>query len=413
MIRFSALMRLILLAALTASGCGGVEHPGEQSSAARSGTKLGDFTGSGPGTLIDAYTWPDIDGRLRDVTSLAARITYTSTSGINESYPKVTGSVFVPKGNPPEAGWPLIAFGHPPTGIRPECAPSSSPTLLDSVTTVAALVSAGFVVTVSDYQGLGRSEIYHPYLDSTTVGYDLIDSVRAARRLVPNTSDRWVALGASQGGQAAWAANEMVENAGGTLHLLGTVSVAPIADVNGFADAAAAGALTKDQQLALQAYLASLKAEYSDFDLDPFRRGIVQEKWDVLSACAGPAAEERLKVADQITADDLRPSNPEAVDTLRGFLEKTTLPQGPTTAPMLVIYGGQDPLMPAEWTDRALLRACKMGDVIQIQLQPERRGPDIDLPAVMGWINARFNGDPAPNDCAAFMAAHVSPGDGG
>jgi hypothetical protein len=80
---------------------------------------------------------------------------------------------------------------------------------------------------------------------------------------------------------------------------------------------------------------------------------------------------------------------------------------------MLVIYGGQDPLMPSEWTDRALLQACKMGDVIQIQLQPQRRGPDIDLPAVMGWINARFNGDPAPNDCAAFLAAHGSPGDGG
>src|SRR6185436_7171844 len=118
-----------------------------------------------------------------------------------------------------------------------------------------------------------------------------------------------------------------------------------------------------------------------------------QEKWDVLSACAGPAAEERLKVADQITADDLRPSGPEALDILRGFLQKTTLPQGPAAAPMLVIYGGQDPLMPSEWTDRALLQACKMGDVIQIQLQPERRGPDIDLPAVMGWIDARFNGD--------------------
>jgi hypothetical protein len=98
---------------------------------------------------------------------------------------------------------------------------------------------------------------------------------------------------------------------------------------------------------------------------------------------------------------------------LRGFLQKTTLPQAPTAAPMLVIYGGQDLLIPPSWTDRALDRACKMGDVIQVQLQPEKRGPDIDLPAVIGWINARFNGDPATNDCEAFIAEHVSPGDGG
>jgi len=379
-----------------------------------SGTKLeGDFTGSGPGTLIEADTLPAVDRRLQDVTSLAARITYTSTSGINDSHPQVTGTVFVPKGNPPEAGWPMIAFGHPPTGILPECAPSLSPTLLDSVTTVAALVSAGYVVTVSDYQGLGRNETYHPYLDSTTVGYNLIDSVRAARKFVPNTSDRWAALGASQGGQAAWAANELVDNAGGGLHLVGTVSVSPIADVDGLADAAAAGALTRDQQLMLQAYLASLAAEYSDFDVDQYRRGIVQEKWDVLSACEGSAREQRVKVADQITADELRPSGPEAVEILRGFLQKTTLPQGPTAAPMLVIYGGQDPLIPPAWTDRALDRACNLGDVIQIQLQPEKRGPDIDLPTVIGWINARFNGDPAPDDCEIFIAEHVSPRDGG
>ena len=183
MIRFSALMCLILSAALTASGCGRDEHPAEHPSVATSGTKLeGDFTDSGSGTLIKADTLSAVDRRLQDVTSLAARITYTSTSGINDSHAQVTGAVFVPKGNPPEEGWPMIAFGHPPTGILPECAPSLSPTLLDSVTTVAALVSAGYVVTVSDYQGLGSNEIYHPYLDSTTVGYRRFTTTSQASR---------------------------------------------------------------------------------------------------------------------------------------------------------------------------------------------------------------------------------------
>lgn len=412
MISFSILMCLFLSTALTIAGCGGDEHSQSEPSASPSDTTLnGDFSGSGPGTLIAATTLPNIDPQLKLATSLAARITYTSTSGINDNPGPVTGTVFVPKGSPPEGGWPMIAFGHPPTGILSECAPSSSPTLLGSATTVSALVSAGYLVTVSDYQGLGLDKTYHPYLDSTTLGYNLIHSVRAARKLVPDTSDRWVALGASEGGQAVWAANELVENSTGGLQLLGVVSVSPIADINDLADVAAAGQLTKAQQLMLQAYLASLKKEYSDFDLDAFRRGIVQQKWDVLSSCQSSTAEERAKVADQITADDLRP-NPEAVEILHGYLQKTNLPQGPALAPMLVMYGGQDPLIPPEWTDRALDRACKMGDVIQVRVQPDKRDADIDVPTALDWIKARFNGDPAPNDCQAFTAAYASRGEG-
>jgi pimeloyl-ACP methyl ester carboxylesterase len=411
MIRFSVMICLLLSTSLIAAGCGADERTAGNQAPATSSTESHGGIDSGPGSLIETNTLMAIDKRLQEATSLAARFTYVSTSGIDDNPRKATGTVFVPKGNPPQEGWPMIAFGHPQTGIHPECAPSSSPTLLDSATAIASLVSAGYVVTVPDYQGLGLNETYHPFLDSTTVGYNLIDSVRAARTVVPNTSDRWVALGVAQGGQAAWAANELVEDYGGGLQFLGAVSVSPIADINGLADAAAAGELTKDQQLALVAYLASLKNEFTEFDLDAYRRGIVRENWDLLLSCRGPDADQRVKVADQISADDLRPS-PEAVEMLHGYLRKTTLPQAPTIAPMLVIYGDQDPLIPKAWTDRALYRACKMGDVIQIEQQPDIRGTDIDLPAAMGWIKARFNSEPAANECEAFTATHESLGEG-
>ena len=196
------------------------------------------------------------------MTSLAARIVYTSRSGITDSYYPVTGAVFVPKGDPPAGGWPMVAFGHRATGIRSQCAPSYSPTLLGESATVIELVKAGYVVTVPDYQGLGLDKTYHPFLDSTTEGYNLIDSIGAVRKLVPDTSRKWIAFGIGQGGQAAWAANELVENHGLSLNLLGAVSVSPIADIDGLADAAAAGALTTDQKLTLQAFLAALENTY-------------------------------------------------------------------------------------------------------------------------------------------------------
>jgi pimeloyl-ACP methyl ester carboxylesterase len=272
-------------------------------------------------------------------------------------------------------------------------------------TTVTNLVNAGYVVTVSDYQGLGLDKTYHPFLDSTTVGFNLIDSVFATRRLVPTTSVDWIAFGVSQGGQAAWAADELAENAGQGLHLAGAVSVSPTADIEGLADAAMNGQLTTAQKLALQAYLASLKSEYQDFALDDYRRGMVRNQWDAFSVCQGPAATERTELAERLGADDLRPASPTAAETLRGFLQKTNLPQGPTAAPMLVVYGGRDPLIPPDWTERAVHRACMMGDAIELELQPDRASSDIDMSAAFAWMRDRFDGAPARDDCPSLRTA--------
>lgn len=374
--------------------------------AAASGVPLkGDFSGSGAGTLLSARTMPTLDRRLLEVTSLAARITYASTNAFDGTT-QVSGTVVVPQGKPPSGGWPIVAYGHSTTGIQSDCAPSLDSTLLHFSTPIAGLVRAGYVVVMSDYQGLGLDQWRHPYLDSTTLGYNVIDSVKAARKLVPDASNRWLAFGTSEGAQAAWAANELAPDHAGGLTLVGTVSVSPPADIDGFADAAAAGTLTPDQMPVLQWLLASLKDQYPDLNLDDYRRGIVADKWDVLSACRGPAAGERAKIAGQITADDLRPSSPAAADTLRGYLDKSSLPQGPTAAPMLVIYGGSDALIPPAWTEQALDKACGMGDVIQIQLQPDKGAEDIDASVADGWVDARFNGGEAQNDCPSFIAGN-------
>ena len=366
-----------------------------------------DYGGAGqePGALSVATTLPTIDRRLRAATSLSARIEYTSTSGITGGTEQASGTVFVPLGKPPEGGWPIVAYAHATTGIEPECAPSLSPTLLKSSTIVTALVKAGFIVTVPDYQGLGLNRTYHPYLDATTAGYNVVDAVRATRRLVPDASNRWVGLGLSQGGQATWAANELAANYNGGLALLGTVSLSPAADITGLADAAAAGQLTNEQAPALPLILSWLKKAHPELNLDDYRRGIVQQKWDTLLACQGPKAAERDKITNQITPDDLRPSTPEAVETLRGYLQKMSLPQGPTAAPMLVIYGDKDNLVPSPWTGHALTAACDLGDVIDIQTQPDKGHSDIDVSSAFGWINDRFREMPAPNSCLSFNSA--------
>jgi Secretory lipase len=387
----------IACATLLVAGCSGGAPEGV--APARGPALAGDFSGSGPGTLVAANTLPDLDPRLRDETSVAARITYVSTSGISDGHPQVSGTVFVPKGDPPSGGWRIVAFGHPATGIESECAPSASPTLLGSASTIEALLDAGFMVTMSDYQGLGLPDTYHPFLDSTTEGYNLIDSVRAARKLVPAASDGWVAFGVGQGGQAAWAANELTPDYRGDLNFLGAVAMIPTAALDGLADDAANGTLTAAQEATLQQFLQSLKEEYDDFDLDAYRHGAAKDNWDALTSCWGPESRDRDRLAGQTGPDDMRPDGQDATDVLRGYLKKTSLPQAPTAAPMLVVPDAPDGLIPEDQTDAAVAQACAMGDVIQ--LTPLA---GIDPSALIGWMNDRFNAVDAENDCVTITA---------
>lgn len=392
-----------VVVALLATGCSHQSSVASKESAEAGAALPGTFGGQVPGSLLTANTLPTIDRRLSAVSSVAARITYLSTSGIDGSTQQVSGVVFAPAGTPPDGGWPVIAYGHATTGIHSECAPSLDPMLLGLSTTVTGLVKAGYVVTVTDYQGLGMNGTYHPYLDATTEGYDLIDSVRAARKLVPRTSNRWAAFGGSQGGQAAWAANELAGKYAPELNLVGSASYSAPLAITGFADGAVEGTLTSEQRLAVLQVYASLAEESAEFKLDDYRRGRAAEKWDVLLACKGPDVGERDQLGPQLTAEEVAPASPAAADALRIRLQRMSLPQQPATAPILLVYGGQDQLVPPTWTDRALDAACRQGDVVQIEFQPDRGHADVDGGTAFPWLNDRFAGAPPRNDCADFL----------
>ncbi|MGV0745434.1 lipase family protein [Mycolicibacterium sp. XJ870] len=396
MVRVLALLSVVL-AVITGCGGGSSEEPEAWKS-------------EDAGAVIAEAPLSDLDPALREAASDARTMTYVSRNGVNDAVAHVAGSVFVPKGTAPPGGFPIVALGHRTVGTAPDCAPSVSPNLFGESATVVALLNAGYVVTVPDYQGLGKPAKpdeydFHPYLDSTTAGYNMIDAVRATRAMVPNTSTSWAALGAQEGGQAAWAANELVENYGSGLDLVVTASLAPMAEIEGLVDAAMAGSLNPDQKVVYTRYLEALKNQYYyDLELDDYRRGAAQDNWDALLSCQNSA--ERTSLAAQIPPEDLRPAGPEALEVLRGFIQKTNLPQGPTQVPMYVIYGGQDSVIPAAWTDRALTRACQMGDVIQIAFWPDKPRDQIDPTAALGWLKDRLNSIPSANDCEAFMAAH-------
>ncbi|MGE2725519.1 lipase family protein [Mycolicibacterium pulveris] len=357
-----------------------------------------DTTGTGPGTLVSATTMPGVTRTIEGRQLRAARVVYRSTSGDTGAPTVVSGSVFTPKDAAPEGGWPVVAFGHGTLGIDPPCAPSLSPSLHNLVSVVRVLTGLGYAVALPDYQGLGVKGV-HPYSDARTAGLNMIDAVRALRHTFGDVSENWAALGDSQGGGAAWAADEQARGYAPELRLVGAVASSPAADISGIVAKAEQGTLTTEQRPVMQAVVESLARLHPDLDRDDYRGFEARRHWDELSDCGAEGAYARAAAIRRIGPREFTPRTPEAAERLRGLLADWALPQHPLSAPLYVFYGGKDPFIDAEWTRSALEQACALGGTVTIDFDPEGGHNPANALAMLDWIADRFAGRPAPDDC--------------
>ncbi|WP_228002404.1 lipase family protein [Nocardia australiensis] len=160
----------------------------------------------------------------------AQRLTYwTRTS---EGKPALsTGSVFVPSGPVPAGGWPVVSWEHATTGLGDSCAPSVAGSDSGSKTYQSHWLGQGYAVVATDYIGLGTDGV-HPYLDGRAEAHAGIDMVRAARSVAPTLSPRWVAIGQSQGGQAALFTASLATSYAPDLDYRGAVATAPATNIS-------------------------------------------------------------------------------------------------------------------------------------------------------------------------------------
>ncbi|ADT98097.1 alpha/beta hydrolase family protein [Mycolicibacterium gilvum] len=208
-------IRRVLAAAAAVATVVGCAHATEPE------LRAGQLLTARPLTTVAAL--PSADNRL---------ITYVSDDSAGEPI-VVSGTVSVPKSEPPEGGWPVINWAHGTTGYADTCAPSAATAdglIQDYVQLVRPMldrwVARGFAVVQTDYQGLGTPG-GHPYVDGVSESNTVTDIVRAARHLDPGIGTAWVVLGHSQGGQAALFAAHDGPDRDPDLRLLGAVAMAP------------------------------------------------------------------------------------------------------------------------------------------------------------------------------------------
>ena len=367
-----------------------------------------------PGSVIRS-------GNLTDSAALpsAARnilVLYRSRN-INGQDVAVSGTIAIPQGKPPAGGWPLITWTHGTTGIVSACAPSRDTpqgpehvSLSQKQKLLDAYVMRGYAVVATDYQGLGPPGL-HPFLQGVPAARGALDIMRAARQLDPSIGTRYVVMGHSQGGHADLFTAAIGPSYASEFHLLGDVALAPASHI---------------QQTLMSMTVAaapSLKLGYSMYVLESF----ASNHPDVdLTKILSPQALQHLPETQQRCVTSLLTSGywataipekqfkPDA--NLQPALKVATANEPANLkikAPTFVAQGTADDTVLPNWTDEVVHALCKRGTPVSYHVYPgagHEQVVDRSAMDVRSWIDARFAGKKAPDNCSDLpLAAGSAP----
>ncbi len=180
---------------------------------------------------------PQIKGRAELIVH-----TMQSVAGVQT---KASTLLFVPEGEAPQGGWPVIAWAHGTTTPGNKlCAPSLTDDLDGGLTKdgfnsdylfeISTLVNAGYAVVAPDLEGLGEvAEVPYPYFNASSLARSLVSGVVAAHKVNANLSSEYVAVGHSDGGHAVLGVEAFADEAP-QFEFKGTVAIAPYTSIEAF-----------------------------------------------------------------------------------------------------------------------------------------------------------------------------------
>jgi alpha-beta hydrolase superfamily lysophospholipase len=319
--------------------------------------------------------------------------------------------VVVPGGAAPASGFPIVSWAHGTTGLADQCAPS-----LDGVTSIPlldSLLSRGYIVAATDYEGLGTPGD-HPYLVGQSEGQDVLDAARAARNLVGRDASNVVAvLGYSQGGQAALFASQIAPSYAPELFIAGAAAAAPVTSLGEFVPP---GTASDDDQAAVYAVMAldAWAGTYGNLALASVLTPAALRRASVMtSECSGAAAAvfDTVEVGQLFTPGWSQNPSVQA-DELDNQPGRT-----PTATPLLVVEGTDDTLTPtatvSSFVTGTLCRAD--ADTVEYVTVPGAgHGGAVEggAPAILAWISARLAGGRAPDSCPSLTRSRYGLSDG-
>src|SRR5690625_4939465 len=357
----------------------------------------------GPGTLLSAGPL----GTAAALPSAGANYAISYVSEDPHGDPVVvSGTVAVPSTPAPEGGWPVISWAHGTTGYAGICAPSldfdGGPAhgYLSVVTpTLDRWVAGGYAVVATDYQGLGGPG-GAPYLNGASEAANVIDIVTAARHLQPDLAADFVAMGHSQGGQAALFAAATAADRNPELDLRGAVAIAPgsgFSDTVAFADSDNPAAQTAQPFLPV----VVLGAAVADPAVDP--EAMFAPQFAPFVAAGRTRCLDQIRELTPVPAGQVFGVDAD-LDALSEYLAGQEPASVSPQAPVLLAQGLADTTVPPALTDALASRYCARGLPVTRRDYPgaDHRGAiAAALPDTEQFVAAVFDGAPPAPDCPA------------
>ena len=330
------------------------------------------------------------------------RLLYSSTNGLTgEGTLPVSGVLFLPKGEVPEGGWPLMAWTHGTVGVADVCAPSWNGRQAQDEEYLNRYLARGYAVVASDYQGLGTKGT-HPYLHTRAAAYSNLDIIRAIQGAGFPVSDRTVLFGQSQGAGAAIATADYAPDYAPEIELVGVVATgAP------YFTPAALDALDRirkpddvDPMLGYT-FLAMTLAQQVDPSFT-MRDYITDRAWPVAERVDDTCyAEIKQMVTEaQLSRANSFAHNPR--DGLRTAFAAMGYPDLKLSAPVFFGTGGQDKDTPPRMQAGLVMALCRAGSTVHSKLYPSLDHRGVVLPSTadsIPFVEAAFAGEEIAGNC--------------
>ncbi len=321
----------------------------------------------------------------------AKRILYRSQRSNGENTFS-SGMVFIPNndnsGNPRS----IVAWAHGTIGMGDECAPSRLKNPITNIGWVDEMLAKGWVVTATDYTGLGTDGVEH-YLVGQDEARDVVNSVRAARNILQaNASSTYVVWGHSQGGHSAIFTGAQSKEYAPELNLVGVVASAPAAELISL--------LSQQYDTALDwvigpEVVVSWPRIYPQLNLDILTTKGRKNYQRIANKCIVPATEEALLRNE--FRQKFFSSNPMNDPSWRAVASSQTAPLLEASMPLLVAESLTDQVVLPNTTALYIAKSCAAGsNIASLWLDKVNHIALMDVvsPSVIAWADDRFAGRP-------------------
>ncbi|HKA82685.1 MAG TPA: lipase family protein [Acidimicrobiales bacterium] len=331
------------------------------------------------------------------------RIMYASESPEGDPI-VVTGTALVPPGEAPSGGRPVLTIAHGTSGIADECAPSKRPAATE-LSLMGPFVDAGYLVVLSDYEGLGTPG-RHPYLVGESEGRGVLDAAVAARDLPDaDAGDQLSIFGYSQGGHGALWAGQLAADWAPDYELVGTVAGAPATELPIIFSAAGSLPIAGFLYMIIAGFAAAYPGADPALVLTPAGEGELPQ---VDEGCVGDVIRH---FASTPNAELLKPGLAEVEPW--ADLEAANDPgRVVTDNPILIVHSAADDVVPAALSQALVQRMCSEGQVVERRVYDKGQGHVEAVPDAVSdafeWLQQQAAGDAPVSTCPAAGTERAS-----